>query len=346
MKSFQASFERLLKTGEDSDVTVQVEDHKFHLHALLLRQRSPFFKAQLAQNSGWSETATGTVKIQVSQRAFSLLLPFIYLERLDWKTSFAPGTTLRSHFYIDDDNQKWVQSDILDDAQIVRASDESKRAWIRFKECDQVVPLSFLSQPNVLSDDKDQPAEQSPSSLSEFLEMFELANFLQIEDFEAYVTQHHNDEIEGLVVKELQTLAADAVYSGAMDEFLKTTLRAAAFLRKPIDKCLLELCQGERALKEGEFEFYRFELDGNALGLLLLAGDYGLSSSSTYIAGYLQDGNELRTNFSEELSEEKIKFAVDKFGGPRVVDACWKIFYPMITKPGQFAGLHVGCDCN
>ena len=123
MKSFQASFERLLKTGEDSDVTVQVEDHKFHLHALLLRQRSPFFKAQLAQNSGWSETATGTVKIQVSQRAFSLLLPFIYLERLDWKTSFAPGTTLRSHFYIDEeDGQKWVKSDMLDDAQIVRAS--------------------------------------------------------------------------------------------------------------------------------------------------------------------------------------------------------------------------------
>ena len=121
---------------------------------------------------------------------------------------------------------------------------------------------------------------------------------------------------------------------------------AAAFLRETIDRCLLELCEWEKALKEGEFEFYRFELDGNALGLLLLAGDYGLSSSSTYIAGYLQDGNELSTNFSEELSEEKIKFAVDKFGGPRVVDACWKIFYPMITKPGQFAGLHVGCDCN
>ena len=189
MKFFQASFERLLKTGEDSDVTVQVEDHKFHLHALLLRQRSPFFKAQLAQNSGWSETATGTVKIQVSQRAFSLLLPFIYLERLDWKTSFAPGTTMRSHFYIDEeDGQKWVKSDMLDDAQIVRASDESNRAWIRFKECDQVVPLSFLSQPNVLSDDKDQPAEQSPSSLRESLEMLEFVNFLQLKDSEAYIT--------------------------------------------------------------------------------------------------------------------------------------------------------------
>ena len=108
MKSFQASFERLLKTGEDSDVTVQVEDHKFHLHALLLRQRSPFFKAQLAQNSGWSETATGTVKIQVSLCVFRLLLLFIYIVRLDWKTGFPPGITLKSH--IDEENvQKWVK---------------------------------------------------------------------------------------------------------------------------------------------------------------------------------------------------------------------------------------------
>ena len=112
---------------------------------------------------------------------------------------------------------------------------------------------------------------------------------------------------------------------------------AAAFLRETIDRCLLELCEWEKALKEGEFEFYRFELDGNALGLLLLTGDYGLSSSSKYIAGYLQDGNELRTNFSEELSEDKIKFAVDEFGGLRVVGACWRVLSSVITKPGQFA---------
>ena len=78
-----------------------------------------------------------------------------------------------------------MKFDILGDAQIVRSSDESKRAWIRSEECEQVVPLSFLSQS---LRDEDQPAEQSPSSLRESLEMLEFVNFLQLKDSEAYIT--------------------------------------------------------------------------------------------------------------------------------------------------------------
>ena len=45
----------------------------------------------------------------------------------------------------------------------------------------------------------------------------------------------------------------------------------------------------------------------------------------------------LSSCFSEELSEDKIKFAVDEFGGLRVVGACWRVLSSVITKPGQFA---------
>jgi hypothetical protein len=36
-------------------VTVSVESHQFPLHSLILRQRSPFFKEQLAPNQSWKE---------------------------------------------------------------------------------------------------------------------------------------------------------------------------------------------------------------------------------------------------------------------------------------------------
>ena len=82
---------------------------------------------------------------------------------------------------------------------------------------------------------------------------------------------------------------------------------AAAFLRETIDRCLLELCEWEKALKEGEFEFYHLGLDGNALGLLLLAEDYGLTSSSTYAAGYLQEHTlqTLQMNAIQDVDEKK-----------------------------------------
>ena len=75
----------MLRSGEDSDVTVCVEGRDFHLHSLILRQRSPFFKVQLAPNTSWREAQTGRVQIQeASQKIFGILLPFIYSHRLDW----------------------------------------------------------------------------------------------------------------------------------------------------------------------------------------------------------------------------------------------------------------------
>ena len=75
----------MLRSGEDSDVTVCVEGRDFHLHSLILRQRSPFFKVQLAPNASWREAQTGRVQIQeASQKIFGILLPFIYSHRLDW----------------------------------------------------------------------------------------------------------------------------------------------------------------------------------------------------------------------------------------------------------------------
>ena len=77
--------ESVLRSGEDSDVTVCVEGRDFHLHSLILRQRSPFFKVQLAPNASWREAQTGRVQIQeASQKIFGILLPFIYSHRLDW----------------------------------------------------------------------------------------------------------------------------------------------------------------------------------------------------------------------------------------------------------------------
>ena len=77
--------ESVLRSGEDSDVTVCVEGRDFHLHSLILRQRSPFFKVQLAPNTSWREAQTGRVQIQeASQKIFGILLPFIYSHRLDW----------------------------------------------------------------------------------------------------------------------------------------------------------------------------------------------------------------------------------------------------------------------
>ena len=77
--------ESVLRSGEDSDVTVCVEGRDFHLHSLILRQRSPFFKVQLAPNLSWREAQTGRVQIQeASQKIFGILLPFIYSHRLDW----------------------------------------------------------------------------------------------------------------------------------------------------------------------------------------------------------------------------------------------------------------------
>ena len=77
--------ESVLRSGEDSDVTVCVEGRDFHLHSLILRQRSPFFKVQLAPNASWREAQTGRVQIQeASQKIFGILLPFIYYHRLDW----------------------------------------------------------------------------------------------------------------------------------------------------------------------------------------------------------------------------------------------------------------------
>ena len=77
--------ESVLRSGEDSDVTVCVEGRDFHLHSLILRQRSPFFKVQLAPNTSWREAQTGRVQIQeASQKIFGILLPFIYYHRLDW----------------------------------------------------------------------------------------------------------------------------------------------------------------------------------------------------------------------------------------------------------------------
>ena len=79
--------ESVLRSGEDSDVTVCVEGRDFHLHSLILRQRSPFFKVQLAPNTSWREAQTGRVQIQeASQKIFGILLPFIYSHRLDWNT--------------------------------------------------------------------------------------------------------------------------------------------------------------------------------------------------------------------------------------------------------------------
>ena len=75
----------MLRSGEDSDVTVCVEGRDFHLHSLILRQRSPFFKVQLAPSTSWREAQTGRVQIQeASQKIFGILLPFIYFHRLDW----------------------------------------------------------------------------------------------------------------------------------------------------------------------------------------------------------------------------------------------------------------------
>ena len=75
----------MLRSGEDSDVTVCVEGRDFHLHSLILRQRSPFFKVQLAPSTSWREAQTGRVQIQeASQKIFGILLPFIYSHRLDW----------------------------------------------------------------------------------------------------------------------------------------------------------------------------------------------------------------------------------------------------------------------
>ena len=75
----------MLRSGEDSDVTVCVEGRDFHLHSLILRQRSPFFKVQLAPNASWREAQTRRVQIQeASQKIFGILLPFIYSHRLDW----------------------------------------------------------------------------------------------------------------------------------------------------------------------------------------------------------------------------------------------------------------------
>ena len=77
--------ESVLRSGEDSDVTVCVEGRDFHLHSLILRQRSPFFKLQLAPSTSWREAQTGRVQIQeASQKIFGILLPFIYSHRLDW----------------------------------------------------------------------------------------------------------------------------------------------------------------------------------------------------------------------------------------------------------------------
>ena len=77
--------ESVLRSGEDSDVTVCVEGRDFHLHSLILRQRSPFFKVQLAPSTSWREAQTGRVQIQeASQKIFGILLPFIYSHRLDW----------------------------------------------------------------------------------------------------------------------------------------------------------------------------------------------------------------------------------------------------------------------
>ena len=77
--------ESVLRSGEDSDVTVCVEGRDFHLHSLILRQRSLFFKVQLAPNASWREAQTGRVQIQeASQKIFGILLPFIYSHRLDW----------------------------------------------------------------------------------------------------------------------------------------------------------------------------------------------------------------------------------------------------------------------
>ena len=80
--------ESVLRSGEDSDVTVCVEGRDFHLHSLILRQRSPFFKVQLAPSTSWREAQTGRVQIQeASQKIFGILLPFIYSHRLVWNNA-------------------------------------------------------------------------------------------------------------------------------------------------------------------------------------------------------------------------------------------------------------------
>jgi hypothetical protein len=85
MQSTAASLEALLKSRERSDVTVWVEGHAFHLHSWLLRLRSPFFNAQLEESSNWKETQEDAVVLQDSHSTFTLLLPYLYTEKLDWK---------------------------------------------------------------------------------------------------------------------------------------------------------------------------------------------------------------------------------------------------------------------
>ena len=95
MVAFRAEFEDLLNTGEDSDVTVYVDGGSFQLHSLILRTRSPFFKAQLSAGRDWRETSSGVVRLrETSCRAFELLLPFIYFGKFNWTVKTAGDASL------------------------------------------------------------------------------------------------------------------------------------------------------------------------------------------------------------------------------------------------------------
>lgn len=76
------SFEKLLNNNAFSDITLQVSEKEFHVHKVILANRSPVFEAML--NHDMKEKQEGIIQIKdVSFEVFQEVLRFMYTGRVD-----------------------------------------------------------------------------------------------------------------------------------------------------------------------------------------------------------------------------------------------------------------------
>jgi hypothetical protein len=73
-------FDQLLQSGEDSDVVVAIGERKFPLHALILKNQSPYFRGVLTSGMSMKEgdRIIELKPTEVAERSFEAILPFMY----------------------------------------------------------------------------------------------------------------------------------------------------------------------------------------------------------------------------------------------------------------------------